>query len=267
MKRLITLLFVFVFISCEKVIDLDLEFEDQRIVIEAKINKKVNSNDGFAEVLISETSSYFDNEIKFIEDAEVSITEVETGQSFDLKFDNNKYFLKIDKISLSSEYELNIFHNNNHYQSIEKINPSTNIKSIERGTRDSLDEDEIEIVTTIDDQFGYENYYLFEYAKGNLQPVSDEYFDGNTFSFSYFINKNKIENNSLDIVLEGIDEEYFKYIIQIVVQTNTQNGPFSAAPSSIKGNIYCVNNSELKPFGYFKVSEYDSFRLENIVID
>ena len=108
---------------------------------------------------------------------------------------------------------------------------------------------------------------MFEYAKGNLQPVSDEYFDGNTFSFSYFINKNKIEHNSLDIVLEGIDEEYFKYIIQIVVQTNTQNGPFSAAPSSIKGNIYCVNNSELKPFGYFKVSEYDSFRLENIVID
>ena len=58
MKRLIILLFVFGFISCEKVIDLDLEFEDQRIAIEAKINKKVNSNDGFAEVLISETSSY-----------------------------------------------------------------------------------------------------------------------------------------------------------------------------------------------------------------
>ena len=52
MKKLIPLLFVFVFISCEKVIDLDLEFEDQRIVIEAKINKKVNSDDGFAEVLI-----------------------------------------------------------------------------------------------------------------------------------------------------------------------------------------------------------------------
>ena len=61
MKKLIPLLFVFVFISCEKVIDLDLEFEDQRIVIEAKINKKVNSTDGFVEVLISETSSYFDN--------------------------------------------------------------------------------------------------------------------------------------------------------------------------------------------------------------
>ena len=64
-----------------KVIDLDLEFDDQRIVIEAKINKKINTEKGFAEVLISETSSYFDNQIKFISDAKVSLTEIDSGKN------------------------------------------------------------------------------------------------------------------------------------------------------------------------------------------
>jgi len=115
---------------------------------------------------------------------------------------------------------------------------------------------------------GFKNTFIVVSAMGKttnaLEQVVRCYFEDKNQLQDF---KNKIENNSLDVVLEGIDEEYFKYIIQIVVQTNTQNGPFSAAPSSIKGNIYCVNNSELKPFGYFKVSEYDSFRLENIVID
>jgi len=56
-------------------------------------------------------------------------------------------------------------------------------------------------------------------------------------------------------------------MIQIVIQTNTQNGPFSTAPSSIKGNIYCVNNEDLNPFGYFKVCEFDTYTLKDINID
>ena len=44
-------------------IDLDLEFTEKRIVVDAKINKHVNSKNGFARVSISKTTSYFDDEI------------------------------------------------------------------------------------------------------------------------------------------------------------------------------------------------------------
>jgi hypothetical protein len=36
------LIFIFILIGCEKVIDLDLEFTEKRIVIDAKINKHIN---------------------------------------------------------------------------------------------------------------------------------------------------------------------------------------------------------------------------------
>ena len=40
-RNLAFILFVFIFSGCEKVIDLDLEFTEKRIVVDAKINKNV----------------------------------------------------------------------------------------------------------------------------------------------------------------------------------------------------------------------------------
>ena len=84
-----------------------------------------------------------------------------------------------------------------------------------------------------------DNYFLFEFGdKGNLQPARDLYINGNSFSFSYFIEKTEIpDSKKLKVKMEGIDYNYFKYMIQVVIQTNTQNGPFSTPPAPIKGNI------------------------------
>ena len=85
-RNLAFILFVFIFSGCEKVIDLDLEFTEKRIVVDAKINKHVNSKNGFARVTISKTTSYFDDEITFIENAEVIIKEIESGVEYELNF-------------------------------------------------------------------------------------------------------------------------------------------------------------------------------------
>ena len=261
------LIFIFILIGCEKVIDLDLEFTEKRIVIDAKINKHINSDDGFAKVIISETTSYFDEEIIFVENATVIIKEIGTNIEHKLNFSKeNHYYIEIKNISKKTTYELNIFHDNNHYQSRNIMRSSPPITDIQQGERESLNEEEIEIITSFKDIKNDDNYYLFEFGKGNLQPADDIYIDGNEFAFSYFINKNKIINNELEIKMEGIDFQYFKFIIQIIIQTNTQNGPFAAPPTSIKGNIFCVNNEKSNPFGYFKVCEYDTFVLKEINI-
>ncbi len=67
--------------------------------------------------------------------------------------------------------------------------------------------------------------------------------------------------------MEGVNYNYFKYMLQILIQTNTQNGPFSTPPAPIKGNIINNNNELDNVFGYFKVCEYDEYLLEDIIID
>ena len=82
------------------------------------------------------------------------------------------------------------------------------------------------------------------------------------------MNKDDIpQNRELSVRMEGIDYDYFKYMIQIVIQTNTQNGPFSTPPAPILGNIVNINNNESTVLGYFKVCEYDEYVLKNILID
>ena len=143
------------------------------------------------------------------------------------------------------------------------------IDNVIQGERNSLSDDIVEIVTTFTDRPELDNYYLFEYGKkGNLQPARDLYINGNSFTFSYFMNKDDIpQNRELSVRMEGIDYDYFKYMIQIVIQTNTQNGPFSTPPAPILGNIVNINNNESTVFGYFKVCEYDEYVLKNILID
>jgi hypothetical protein len=45
-KYLFPIIFFFTLVSCEKVIDLDLEFTEKRIVVDAKINKYISKKDG-----------------------------------------------------------------------------------------------------------------------------------------------------------------------------------------------------------------------------
>ena len=124
------------------------------------------------------------------------IKEIESGVEYELNFSKeNQYYIEIENISKSSDYELNIYHENNHYQSKNILQRSPPIGDVKQGQRKSLNNDEIEIVTSFKDIENDDNYYLFEFGKGNLQPADDIYIEGNNFTFSYFINKNKIQNN------------------------------------------------------------------------
>ena len=182
---------------------------------------------------------------------------------------DGRYKINIPNILESSEYELIVIHDNYQFSSVEKLTKSSLIDNVVQGDRNSLSGDAIEIITTFTDLDQMDNYFLFEFGdKGNLQPARDLYINGNSFSFSYFIEKTEIPNSKkLKVKMEGIDYNYFKYMIQVVIQTNTQNGPFSTPPAPIKGNILNIKDSNSVVFGYFKVCEFDEFILENIIID
>ena len=270
MKRIFLYISILLIVSCEKVIDIDLTFSKEYYVIDAKVNKHVNSNDGFIEVFISKSRPYFENEINYINDAIVKVHELQSGNEYQLElFENGIYKKDIYNIIESSDYELIVSHDNNNFSSLEKLTKSTLIDDVVQGDRNSLSGDEIEIITTFTDSNQKDNYFLFEFGKrGNLQVARDLYINGNSFSFSYFIDEDDIpESKKLKVKMEGINYNYFKYMLQVLIQTNTQNGPFSTPPAPIKGNINNINNSEDTVFGYFKVCEYDEFILEDIIID
>ena len=269
MKKLKFILFIFIFLGCEKVIDLETDFNDTRLVVDANISKHRDSLNAKASVKLSETVPYFSDEESIINDAIVSI---EINQkTHELYYDNptKLYFADINFIENNSDFVLLIEHKKNNYTSSSKLIKTPKIESVVFGDRKSLNKDEVELKVTFTDPPEEGNYYLWKFGpkksgKFDYLPALDKYINGNKFTFSFFIDKTEYLQDSdyINIEINGITEDYFNYLNILTSQAGAQNGrPFSTSSSVIKGNV--VNNTNLEnfPLGYFRVYEFDYFRL------
>ena len=269
MKKLKFILFIFIFLGCEKVIDLETDFNDTRLVVDANISKHRNSLNAKASVKLSETVPYFSDEESIINDAIVSI---EINQkTHELYYDNptKLYVADINFIENNSDFVLLIEHKKNNYTSSSKLIKTPKIESVVFGDRKSLNKDEVELKVTFTDPPEEGNYYLWKFGpkksgKFDYLPALDKYINGNKFTFSFFIDKTEYLQDSdyINIEINGITEDYFNYLNILTSQAGAQNGrPFSTSSSVIKGNV--VNNTNLEnfPLGYFRVYEFDYFRL------
>ena len=269
MKKLKFILFIFIFLGCEKVIDLETDFNDTRLVVDANISKHRDSLNAKASVKLSETVPYFSDEESIINDAIVSI---EINQKIhELYYDNptKLYLADINFIENNSDFVLLIEHKKNNYTSSSKLIKTPKIESVVFGDRKSLNKDEVELKVTFTDPPEEGNYYLWKFGpkksgKFDYLPALDKYINGNKFTFSFFIDKTEYLQDSdyINIEINGITEDYFNYLNILTSQAGAQNGrPFSTSSSVIKGNV--VNNTNLEnfPLGYFRVYEFDYFRL------
>jgi hypothetical protein len=267
--RLLKLIILIIFFhSCEKVIDIETEFDDKRLVIDANISKHRDSIDGIASVKLSETIPYFSDQESIVKNASVKI---ETNQIvYNLVYNNDKkeYSSIIENIN-KEEFVLSIIRNENTYTSSEKLITTPKIKSVIFGDRKSLNKDEVELRVTFIDPPEKGNYYLWKFGpkksgKYDYLPALDKYINGNEFTFSFFIDKTEYLQNSdfINVEINGISENYYNYLNILTSQAGAQNGrPFSTSSSIIRGNISNLVSEEKFPLGYFRVYEFDYFRL------
>ena len=268
MRLLKLIILIIIFHSCEKVIDIETEFDDKRLVIDANISKHRDSIDGIASVKLSETIPYFSDQESIVKNASVKI---ETNQIvYNLVYNNDKkeYSSIIENIN-KEEFVLSIIRNENTYISSEKLITTPKIKSVIFGDRKSLNKDEVELRVTFIDPPEKGNYYLWKFGpkksgKYDYLPALDKYINGNEFTFSFFIDKTEYLQNSdfINIEINGISENYYNYLNILTSQAGAQNGrPFSTSSSIIRGNISNLVSEEKFPLGYFRVYEFDYFRL------
>ena len=268
MRLLKLIILIIIFHSCEKVIDIETEFDDKRLVIDANISKHRDSINGIASVKLSETIPYFSDQESIVKNASVKI---ETNQIvYNLVYNNDKKeYSSIIKNINKEEFVLSIIRNKNTYTSSEKLITTPKIKSVIFGDRKSLNKDEVELRVTFIDPPEKGNYYLWKFGpkksgKYDYLPALDKYINGNEFTFSFFIDKTEYLQNSdfINIEINGISENYYNYLNILTSQAGAQNGrPFSTSSSIIRGNISNLVSEEKFPLGYFRVYEFDYFRL------
>ncbi|MGJ8731802.1 MAG: DUF4249 family protein [Cellulophaga sp.] len=261
MKKLAYIIPLLLFFGCEDVVDIDVPSTEPKLVIDASFDVYTTESpvrtDGF--VKLSLTTDYFDNENKPVNDANVTITDLNSGTLYPFTSNGNAGYYQSTTNNFTPEfnktYQLNVVYNNNTYTAETTLIPSVAIDNVEQGDATLFDENDTELIVSFTDDASREDFYVFDLDFGEFLTTSDEFFQGETFKFSYFYD-DLSSGKEVVIKLNGADEQFYNYMDLILAQSGeSSGGPFQTTPATIRGNIINTTNEDNYALGYFNLSE------------
>ncbi|MEH6680191.1 MAG: DUF4249 domain-containing protein [Sediminicola sp.] len=261
MKNCLIYLFAItmVMVSCEEVVDVDLETSDPRLVIDAGIEWRKGTDGSQQSIRLSTTSGYYDAEVPPVLGAQVFVTNVE-GTVFDFVevTGTGEYRCTNFVAVINAAYELTVIIDGNTYKANERLISVPEIGSIEQEEDGGFLGDEMEVTFYFQDNGAEDNFYLTRYWTDFLiEPEyavnSDEFTQGNEM-FDRFSHEDLESGNRLDLALYGISERFYNYMSLIL---ETEGGAFQTPPANIRGNIINVTDESDYAYGYFRLSEVD----------
>jgi hypothetical protein len=251
--------------SCEDVIDIDLDTAEPRLVIDASLNWLKDTDGRFQFIKLTLSAPFFDDDIPPATGAQVIVTDSENNTFNFIEEGNSGVYTNNSFMpSIGRTYYLNILYNNETYTATETLLSVVPIESVEQNNNGGFSGDETELKAFYTDPIDIENYYLFEFASanGNIQSIEvydDEFTDGNRI-FAFYSDQDVNPGDEFIIRNYGVSERFYEFMNILLQQTDDENGdPFETQPALVRGNCINETNPENFPFGYFKASEVSVF--------
>lgn len=256
--------FSFLFVSCEEVVNVNLDTAPPKLVIEGSINWEKGTLGNIQKIKLSTTTSYYSNVIPVVSGAIVTVTNSSNTLFNFIENPGTGDYICTNFIPVfDEEYTLTIVYNGETYTGKEILKSVATITTIQQETI-FLDKEYTQLKAKYNDPVNAENYYMYRYTYPNtLLPEylvdEDRFYNGNV-GFSLILNEELVPNDQVEIVHYGISKRYFNYMIQLlsISGNNTNGGPFSTPPATVRGNMINTTNPDNFPFGYFRLSETDT---------
>lgn len=260
---LILLASIFLFSSCEEVIEIDLNSSNPQVVIEAQLQEGQHP---FA-VQISETTDYFDSApTVFIDNATVLLSDNE-GESINIPLsDNGRYEAVVEAIA-GKTYTLEVNIDGERYLASSFLPEQVEILGLETQFQEAnafLDEGYL-LFTRFEDDPDRTNYYRFLHAvndtlqnEGNdLQVLDDGLFNGGLARVPLF---QKIFNSGevVNVMLYHIDEASYDYYSSLSDIVGEDGGPNSGSAAPGNPTTNWSNNA----LGFFSAYSVDTLSVE-----
>lgn len=249
-------------ISCEDVIEVDLDTAAPRLVIDASIDWVKNTLGNEQKIILSTTTGYYSTDFLTVSGANITVTNTR-GTAFDFTEASvtGEYVCMNFEPVIGETYTLSIQLNGETYTATETLIATAAIEDIvEQDNAGGFGGDEIEITYYYQDDDTQKNYYLY----GVKAPVvafpqyeieDDENTQGNRTPV-YYSHKDLKPEDEINIKLYGISRRYHEYFKKLLVASGNDDGPFQSTPTAVLGNIINQTNNKLT-YGYFRVSEVD----------
>ncbi len=267
---------VFILLGCEDVIDVDVPVDRPRLTVDAVFRLDVSEPIQTVQVKVGQTSGFFDELQTTSLDAITLINPdyVPTGP-LDLNslvmtevapgiYEGSKTTIFFTEGTL----QLILEHQGERFLAQTAFVPTSDIDELAQGDGSLFGGDETEIIVSFTDQPDREDFYLFDLDFNEYLVTEDEFYPGQRFEFSYFYDESVNAGMDINVSLLGVDELFYNYMNQIIVQANSgSTGPFQTPSATVRGNIINitginnidsfdnVENSDNFALGYFAICQ------------
>ena len=254
-------LVLFAFTSCEKVVDVDLNYSDERLVIEGHLNWIKENSQTEQLIMLSKTTPYFENlripangaQVRVVDSQENIYEFQEQGNT------GNYYPLDTVPYQLGTELTLQIDFENQTYSGSEVLNPVASIFKIEQDSIPLFGNLATQIEAYSMDPANEDNYSFYEFSSDRLEePQYNVYRDDFTNGSEYYgvlLSSDLEKDDFVRIRQYGLSKTAYQFWYLLILQNTQQGGPFQTNPANLNGNMVNLSNPENSPLGYFRVSE------------
>ena len=269
LKTIMMTCFIAIFVSCEDVVDVEVQDGPKRLVVEASLNWEKGTPGNEQTIQLRESTPFYDtNRVTSVTGASVVVTNISSGEDYIFEDEGNgTYHTTSFEPVMGQSYSLRIDYNGEVYTAVETMTPVTDITNVFQDRDQGFDKDILEAHVVFVDPMEEGNNYLFKFHRqGDLLPElevgEDKFINGNELDWWYEIEEDKDENvkpfqpgDVLNIEMYGISRAYYDYM-KILVSQLGGVGLFETVPLAVKGN--CVNETNPKnyAFGYFRLTEF-----------
>lgn len=261
----IALIISSVLFSCQEEVFIDLRTTDRKPVIEAfwTDNGAVNF------VKVSYSKDYYDEEPnEIVEDAQVSVTNVNTGISIDFRFSaQSGRYLPINNFGgrVGESYELNVIVGDSEYKSTGTMLAPPTLDSVKYEFKEArvFREEGYYITVYGDIPFRDNNFYRIRLVRNDtlLNNRNDYLLFDDTFGTSILNRGFELggfpfrANDRVRLELFRLNRDAYNYLNQLVGLLFNDGGLFSPPPQNPASNIRLVRG-DTEALGYFMVSPF-----------
>ncbi len=270
-KLLVALVSLFILVSCEEEVFLDLEVREQKLVIEGRVVLNNDRENEPQTIVLSQLGEFFVNEeTPRATGAIVWVTD-RAGNRYDYTETSPGTYTNSGLVGAIGEtYTLRINWNNEEFEAVETLVAVPEIDNIYQVfEEENLFEDEgIKIAIDFKDPANTRNFYFWETFKGDELQIlpdagnkfnlvrEDEFFDGQEI-IGYFPNEEVVflPGDEVSVKQWGISENAFNYFFTLFDQSGRFGGVLDTPPIGVRGNIKNLTNPDNFPLGYFSASQ------------
>jgi hypothetical protein len=251
------------FVSCEDVINVDLNTAAPRLVIDAAITWQKGTDGSSQKIILSTTTDFYSNVIPKVSGANVSVKSNENvNYTFSEIPNTGEYVCTTFKPIIGETYTLTVVYNGETYTATETMQAVSPIDSITQKNNSGFSGKDYEIQVYFKDPL-VKNFYLAKffpdiYKTPSYSILKDEFTNGNLKSWQ-FSDEDLIQGSKIDITHYGISESYYNYMNKIISISASSGGgsPFQTPPATVRGNIVNKSNINNYALGFFSLSEVD----------